>query len=659
MSDHIEAFRTAMTAAGLVCNDPIKDDGKLHRFRNGDAKDPSAWYVLFPPDPIAAGKFGDWRGMDGVNWKHENGHGMDPKTLNEAKRRWAEAEKQRAVDEKERHDRMSMQAVEFIRTAGQASPSHLYFASKKVGVHGPIKQVEDDLVLPLQDATGKVWSYQTIDSLGDKLFKSGARVSGLFYPIADKIEGPLVICEGYATGATIHEVMGWAVVCAMNCGNLLPVAKALRDKYPTRLIIIAADNDRFTKKNNEPHNPGVEKATATAAAIKATLVIPQFPAENRGSDFNDLAETSTALVRLQFEDVIGAGLGQRVGIKDLLKFKPDEDATSVLGTRFLCKGGSCVLVGQTSIGKSSLSLQMAILFALGYDFFGLRPVRPLKSVYVQAENDMGDLAEMIQGVLLGLGIIGDDAEENRAVVALLEKNLIIIRDQTHVGASFPPYARKLIEIHQPDLFWLDPLLSFYGDDVNDQKEMSNFLRSGLNPISEATGVIWFLLHHTGKPSKDAAKSQKSWTARDFAYMGIGSSELSNWARAIITVVNSSEDEFRVIFAKRGWRSGVKDDAGNPTTELNLAHGGEHICWKRIPKPKDKEDQEFHPVIPHITQAMSTRDIIRIAAKVLQRGERTMWKFWDSGNGPLGVLFESSGPGRWLPKQPASLPHPND
>ena len=343
-------------------------------------------------------------------------------------------------------------------------------------------------------------------------------------------------------------------------------------------------------------------------------------------------------------------MGTRIEINDLLNFEPEKDHDSVLGNRYLCKGGSCVIVAQTSAGKSSVGMQMAVLFAIGLPFFGLKPRKPLRSLIVQAENDLGDTAEMLQGVLAGLELITGDLETDKALVEILRKNLIIIRDQTHIGSNFSTYAAKLVELHKPDLFWIDPMLSFYGDDINDQKAMSQFLRAELNPISEKTGIIWMLLHHTGKPSKDASKTQKSWSSRDFSYMGIGSSELSNWARAIICLMATSEDEFRMIFAKRGTRAGVVVGS-TPTTELHLAYSTDHICWRHIPKPKDAEEME-EPIALYArtcNSPMTATQIVKGAANHLQRGARTCWKLWDSGEGPLGSLFMPNGTGKFILK----------
>ena len=74
-------------------------------------------------------------------------------------------------------------------------------------------------------------SLQFISREGDKRFLIGGRVSGCYFPIG-KPDGALCIAEGYATGASIHEATGTAVAVAFNAGNLLPVASALRAKFP-------------------------------------------------------------------------------------------------------------------------------------------------------------------------------------------------------------------------------------------------------------------------------------------------------------------------------------------------------------------------------------------------------------------------------------------
>lgn len=83
-----------------------------------------------------------------------------------------------------------------------------------------------------------------------KRFLSDGRLSGRYLPIG-KPDGTPCIVEGYATGASIPEAAGCVVAVAFNAGNLRPVARTLRAKFPDLRLIVCADDDAST-----PGNPG-------------------------------------------------------------------------------------------------------------------------------------------------------------------------------------------------------------------------------------------------------------------------------------------------------------------------------------------------------------------------------------------------------------------
>ena len=83
------------------------------------------------------------------------------------------------------------------------------------------------------------------------------------------------LCEGWATGASLHEATGLPVVAAMDAGNLGPVAELLRRSYPDAAITIVADND---DKPGREINPGVTAATKAAVADRRP---PRYPAGPR------------------------------------------------------------------------------------------------------------------------------------------------------------------------------------------------------------------------------------------------------------------------------------------------------------------------------------------------------------------------------------------
>jgi putative DNA primase/helicase len=80
------------------------------------------------------------------------------------------------------------------------------------------------------------------------------------------------------------------VLVAFNCGNLEPVCRTARKRWPDIRLVIAADDDWKTRRpNGEPWNPGIECANAAALASGGLVAVPAFPADraDKQTDFND------------------------------------------------------------------------------------------------------------------------------------------------------------------------------------------------------------------------------------------------------------------------------------------------------------------------------------------------------------------------------------
>lgn len=137
-----------------------------------------------------------------------------------------------------------------------------------------MRQVGDALLVPLT-LGGALMNIQRIGPDGGKRFLSGALVKGTCSPIGLITAGqPIYLCEGWATGATLHEESGAAVACAMNCGNLLEVGRRLLHQFPDAALIIAGDDDRQTVGN-----PGRTAAVAAASTLACDLILPPWPAD--------------------------------------------------------------------------------------------------------------------------------------------------------------------------------------------------------------------------------------------------------------------------------------------------------------------------------------------------------------------------------------------
>jgi antirestriction protein ArdC/phage/plasmid primase-like uncharacterized protein len=168
-----------------------------------------------------------------------------------------------------------------------------YLERKQVGAHGIGITEQGVLLVPMVDVDGKLWNLQRIlpektEQGNDKFFLKGGRKSGLMHMMGEiDPDLPLLVAEGYATAASLHELTRLPVVVAFDAGNLIHVAQALRSQYPQQHMVIAGDDDVPTFERMG-FNPGREKALAAAQSAGAGVIFPS-PLAAGGSDFNDLA----------------------------------------------------------------------------------------------------------------------------------------------------------------------------------------------------------------------------------------------------------------------------------------------------------------------------------------------------------------------------------
>lgn len=273
----------------------------------------------------------------------------------------------------------------------------------------------------------------------------------------------------------------------------------------------------------------------------------------------------------------------------LLQFDTSSDPANLVGlrhghaTRYICCGYGAWLIGQSGIGKSSLATQIGASFSCGMSLWGITPARSLRVLIVQAENDLGDCAEMVQGVARAMGLhAGGDSARYELVRANVRVRTLV----GTVGLAFCNWLRSEITQFQAELVIVDPLLAFAGCDLARTEQATTFLRVYLDPVLRDTGAAMIAVHHTGKPKQE--KDRGTPTIYDLAYAGLGSSELVNWARAVM-VLSQSGPAFRLTLSKRGKRAWACHPSGQPTLELWLRHGSSGIHWEQIDPPDEPEE----------------------------------------------------------------------
>ena len=286
--DWLNAFCSALAAAGLGWPEVVAD-GRLHRFalpedRHGEK---TGWYCLFA-DGVPAGAFGSWREGEAHRWSARQADTLTAAERDALQRRLDRARQLREEARAREADDAAQSAARLWAAAGPANPAHPYLQAKGVDAFG-LRQAGEALLVPMRDAAGRLRGVQRLLPDGGKRFVRGVAKAGLCHRIAGHGD-TVYVCEGYATGASLHMATGHTVLVAFDAGNLESVARAAQARLPAGTLVIAADNDRHTRKpDGTPWNTGLEHARTAAAAVGAPVVFPNFASpDTPDTDFNDL-----------------------------------------------------------------------------------------------------------------------------------------------------------------------------------------------------------------------------------------------------------------------------------------------------------------------------------------------------------------------------------
>jgi putative DNA primase/helicase len=268
-------------------------DGKIHRFEHGGKRD-LGWYIGWQNHFIKGGgtyivaSVGDWRSGERFDFKPQQKFSREDNAI--IKQQLEEASKRR--DEDKQTKQLEAAAYSLRKWDAITTPliSSDYTSRKKITNSFGVRIDNQSVIhVPMYDVAGKLWNIQRIFPDGAKRFIAGSRVSGCFFTLgslSDECE-EILICEGWATGATLHDVSKKPVVVAFNAGNLKSVAVEIHKEYPMSRITVCGDNDRF--QSEDIGNVGAKKATEAAEVCGGTVIIPQFSKDDhKGTDFNDL-----------------------------------------------------------------------------------------------------------------------------------------------------------------------------------------------------------------------------------------------------------------------------------------------------------------------------------------------------------------------------------
>ena len=284
-------FIAFASSKGFQISDP-KLNGELIRFANNGEPRSNSWYIgwinQIQNEEHVIAQIGSWRTGESYQYSSNN------KISNNDKLKLRnELAKARAAYKKEKENRQreaALKANTMWREAGTlADAAYLKDKCLPHTFGAKFKKNNGALLIPMRDMKGFLHGLQMIFEDGSKRFLKGQRVTDTFFFIGDNVDPskPVIVCEGYATGATIHMATELPVFCAFSADNLINVCKNLKKKYPQFKIAVCGDDDKKTEGN-----PGVTAANKAAKAVSGIAIFPKFD-NDTGTDFNDLMKTKS------------------------------------------------------------------------------------------------------------------------------------------------------------------------------------------------------------------------------------------------------------------------------------------------------------------------------------------------------------------------------
>lgn len=256
-----------------------------------------------------------------------------------------------------------------------------------------------------------------------------------------------------------------------------------------------------------------------------------------------------------------------------------DDPNCLFQNHWLNKGNCGLILSSSGIGKSSFTIQAAVLWAKGEPMLGIRPTRPLKTLIMQTEDDDHDICLFRNGTRIGLTTeLGWDVSTIREA-----ESMVLVRTTSGMtSCDFFATLTETLQATHPDLVIINPLHAYFDGSISESHACSEFFRKGLDPIIRDSGTKCgvLIVHHTGKP-------KENFTPLSAAYMGNGSAELTNYPRSILAIrPDKKEGFFTLIGAKHGDRLKWRNENGRITTTKTICYAN------RLPRYSDKQDVIF-------------------------------------------------------------------
>jgi putative DNA primase/helicase len=509
----------------------------------------------------------------------DNGTHQRPAAEELAERRRVAAE--RTAKEETRKGRQHAEAATKAKaiwdSASPARDDHPYLARKQVLAVASLREIHASaaeallgyapasrsesltgrlVVVPVKVAE-KLSTLELIDESGRKSALYGGAKSGGYWAAQQLPEGggqgiTVLVGEGVATVLSAREATGYPAVAALSSGNLEPVARAIRQRYPAARLVILAD---LVKDTGDPDPHAMEAARAVGGRMASPAFGKDRPRHLK--DFNDLAlDRGLEAVRAAIAGAKapaggngaapGADNESRVVLLrgDGLRVEP----IRWLWDGWLARGKLHMLAGAPGSGKSTIALTLAAVVTAGGCWPDGTECTPGQVLVWSGEDDPADT------LLPRLLAAGGDPRRFHIVTGTVDRDG---PRQFDPATDIPALLIAAGEIPACSLVLVDPVVTIVPGDSHKNVEVRRALQPLVGFASALDAAVLGISHFT-----------KGTAGRDPVERVTGSVAFGALPRVVMAAARVREaDTERRIFCRA--KSNIGPDTGGWEYRLDL------------------------------------------------------------------------------------------
>jgi len=526
-----------LDTTGSLVRVPVLSSGQA---RGDRSQERSGWYCC---NQLANGQYvalyGNWRTGEEHKWTSYNSESLSVTQQQELRDL---LDKNRLEQEENKRIKQNEVAKD-VQSRYERSEEifdHPYLDHKGIKNYG-LRELSGALIVPIYNIEGELRSLQYIrGKKGEKRFVSGGEIKGNLHLIGTdfaslKQLSQIVICEGYATSASVRMATNSPVAICFSANFAYDVVKNLRKKTDCE-IVLALDNDES--------GLGAKKAQHIQNDFFNIKV--RLPSEV--GDYNDL-HLAKGLDQVRL-DILNKGLGLRnLSIKT---FTEDPPPREWLIEGLLELGKPAVLASIGGIGKSGTVISSALEIAGcgSGEFLGKKINSHGDCLIVSCEDDSQEIWRRIASIDPEGKRFKSDHDVFVYTVPDKPKPLIFLQDDSQ-GLRLSDQAYEFLdELNSFDnlrMVVLDPIQSLVQAPITTSQEAAQLYTQFVASIASKLNVVCLSVHHMSKLGLQGA----DLSDLDLRSAIRGSSALVDGHRLAWILAPEKEERVKSICAEEG------------------------------------------------------------------------------------------------------------